>query len=164
MVTGLSGEHELSFYWSEIVWAAITIGKRNWADVCKHGRYLVIAAIFKVSMIFAYFKEDSKTNNIIKSEVYKNSYPSEKGEISYFQGIILTKILANRLFDVPWLMHLDIYKSRIAYCIIKDSRPDLIELDMKNDWFVFEVKGRSNGFKRDVQHKAKDQAKQLITI
>jgi hypothetical protein len=146
------------------VWAAITVGKRNWSYVWKHGSYSMIEAIFRTSMIFACFKEQHGTNNIIKSAVYKDSDPSEKSAISYFRGIMLSKILANRLFNVPWLMHLDVYKSKIMHHIINNSRPDLIGLNMRRDWFIFEAKGRSNNFSVDTLDKAKDQTRQLRTI
>jgi hypothetical protein len=160
----LSGTNELACSWDEIVWAAITVGKRNWSDVWKHRNYSMIEAVFRASIIFAYFMEDGRTNNIVKSVIYKDLDPSEKSAVSYFHGIILSKILANRLFNVPWLMHLDVYKSRIRHHIVNNSRPDLIGLNVRREWFIFEAKGRSNSFNRDSLEKAKNQTRQLRTI
>lgn len=44
------------------------------------------------------------------------------------------------------------------------SRPDLIGLSANNEWFVFEAKGRSNGFDTEALTTAKDQAEQIISV
>jgi hypothetical protein len=45
-----------------------------------------------------------------------------------------------------------------------ESRPDLIGLSNGGDWYVFEAKGRSNGFDAQALATAKDQAEQIISI
>lgn len=159
----LRGRNELVCSWEELVWASITVGKRNWSHVWKHGFYSAIEVIFRTSMVYAYLIENSD-QNLEKSEVYKNSDPSEKSAISYFQGIMITKLLANKLFKIPWLMHLDVYKGTIPHSVINNSRPDLIGVDSNRRWFIFEAKGRSNGFSRDTQNEAKKQTRQLRRI
>ncbi len=89
-------------------------------------------------MYFRYFMMRTFIKNhnekIYISEAYKTLDPSEKGAINYFIGCTFTKIIAEKLFETSWLMHLDVYQRklygnedlRVAYYGTDNSRPDFI--------------------------------------
>jgi hypothetical protein len=96
---------------------------------------------------------------------YQASDPSEKTSISFYLGMTLTKLFAEVLFGVPRVLHFAIYAQN--YQIVAgqgESRPDLIGLSNGGDWYVFEAKGRSNGFDAEALATAKEQAKQIRSI
>jgi hypothetical protein len=74
------------------------------------------------------------------------------------------KLLADAYLDVPWLMHLDVYRSRVAAMLSGRSRPDLIGQDAVGDWVVLESKGRTGSFDTAALNQAKIQAGQITTI
>ncbi|MBV4425521.1 hypothetical protein [Clostridium tyrobutyricum] len=167
----LNGRNELICTWSEIIWAAITVGKRNLTDVWKYNQYSFFEAIFRTTMIFAnLMTQDTGNKNkdyrILKTDVYKSLDPSEKNAISYFIGLMSTKLIAGRLFNIPWLMHLDVYKKSVNIKTINGdkSRPDFIGINSSNKWFVFEAKGRSHSFNKEALNKAKMQTRKLRKI
>lgn len=153
----LSGSHQLTCTWQEIVWSAITVGKRHWGDVWKSGKYSQLEAIFRATMVYAYLMENNSSQRLVQSDAFKRLDPSEKGAISYFYGLMSSKLLAEKLLNVPWLMHLDVYKDQLAISSSGNSKPDLVGLNNNGEWVVVEAKGRSNSFDRKALDKAKTQ-------
>lgn len=163
--------HSLDCSWEDIFRAAISVGRKDWKWVTKHGSLSLNELSFRVNMIQAFLVEDS-TNHISRSSAFLELDPSEKTAISYFFGLVGAKLLAEKKFDVPWLMHLDVYTkyaSEVDMLKVKkwredrETRPDLLGLDRRRDWVVIEAKGRSN-FVREALEKAKTQTENLKTI
>jgi hypothetical protein len=95
-----------------------------------------------------------------RSAAYDGLDPSEKGAISYFLGMTLTKAAVHRLCAVPWLMHLDVYRAVLNLGLgAGRTRPDLIGQDKLGRWVVVESKGRTNGFDDRALVRAKEQAR-----
>lgn len=113
-------------------------------------------------MIYANL-QTSYSNHIIKSRAYKSLDPSEKSAISYFLGLTFTKLMATRLFGIPWLMHLDVYKNHLSI-LTGGRRPDLVGQDSWGRWSVFEAKGRTSRKEPGVVATAKAQTRGLRTI
>lgn len=157
------GEHTICCSWEEIVWSAITVGKASWADVWKHGGYSLMEANFRLSMIYAYLKQNY-SGNLIQSPVYATSDPSEKSAISYFHGLVFTKLLSEKLFGLTYLMHIDVYRRRYGLKFHGENRPDLIGFDLNGGWFVLEAKGRSGPYSKSTMEKAKKQVRSLRKI
>ncbi|MFK4431391.1 hypothetical protein COM08_15470 [Bacillus wiedmannii] len=162
----LEGEHTIDLTWSEIMWAAITVGKQNLHDVYKYKNFSMYEAIFRATMIFATLKEKKENNKLVRTDNYELLDPSEKTAISYFQGLMTSKLLAQKLLDTAWLMHLDVYdKVHIPTMVAgTKSRPDFMGRNNAGEWIVIEAKGRSNSYDKKAQEKAKDQTKKLKTI
>jgi hypothetical protein len=96
---------------------------------------------------------------------YTFSDPSEKTALSFHFGLMLAKLFAEVLFDVPRMLHFAVYGNQYNVLAAPgDSRPDLIGLSATGDWFVFEAKGRSNGFDSEALAIAKLQAQQIRII
>mgnify|MGYP000642797035 CR=1 FL=1 len=149
--------------WPELVWSAITVGKRELFDVVRHGQYSFFEIVFRAATVFANLKQ-ADTGHIVKSAVYDGQDPSEKAATSYFLGLLVAKLLADAYLDVHWLMHLDVYRHRVTALLTGRSRPDLIGRSAAGHWAVLESKGRTGVYDADAAVTAKAQAGQITTI
>jgi hypothetical protein len=118
----------------------------------------------RASMMQAYLHEAS-SGLLVQTMPYVASDPSEKTSISFYIGMTLAKLFAEALFDVPRMLHFAVYGENYQIAAGQGaSRPDLIGLSTNGDWFVFEAKGRSNGFEGGALITAKAQAEQINLI
>ena len=159
---GINGSGSIDTTWHELVYAAITVGRQGWGDVLKHGRYSFFEIIYRAAMLRANLQRSQ--GEIRKSDAYHGLDPSEKAAASYFIGLTLANLMARKLFDVHWLMHLDVYHKILQPRLRESGRPDLVGKDTKDQWYVIEAKGRSHGLDGDVVTKAKNQTKKLRTV
>jgi hypothetical protein len=159
----LAGTHSISVSWAELVWSAISVGKAQLKDLALYGIFSAFEMIYRTAIIYANLQE-TPTFDIRRSSAYNGLDPSEKGAISYFLGLTVSKLLVARLLSVPWLMHLDVYRQLLAPVLLADSRPDLVGITAAGQWVVVEAKGRTNGFVASVLASAKIQTQQLTTI
>lgn len=100
---------------------------------------------------------------------------SEKITVSYYLGQGLTKLYAEKLLGVKWLLHVDDYDHLIQYhkkgtASAKITvgttkkvaeRPDLVGIVSKNESHFFEAKGRSTGYDRNEMQHAINQVSQV---
>ena len=135
------GSGVLTASWSDLVWAAIFVGR--WPrDVFAHGGYSFFDAVHRAGVIFSSLREYN--GRLVKSALYHDLDRSEKVVSSYYIGMTCAKLFADRLLDVPYLVHVDRYQQ--AYAVrfrAGRTRPDLIGPDRVGRWIVAEAKGRS---------------------
>lgn len=163
-VYGLTGENIFSVSWQELIWAAISVGRAELMHILRHGRYSVFEISYRTSILYANLCED-ESGQIRRSSAYEGLDPSEKSAISYFWGLTLAKAFSARFFNVPWLMHLDVYREELQPVIPNGfSRPDLLGKDKDGKWVIMEAKGRTNGFDRNAFQRAKEQACQVSEV
>jgi hypothetical protein len=161
---GLSGTNTLTFTWSELVWAAITVGRAGMRDVTKYGLFSAFEIVYRAAMLYANLQE-AANSSLTRSPAYNGLDPSEKGAVSYFLGLTLAKLFGWRLLQVPWLLHLDVYRTRLNVLTRPGkSKPDLVGQDSTGSWVVFESKGRTNDFEQSALDKAKKQTKMVRRI
>ncbi len=130
---------------NRLMWSAITVGRDSWNKVVQSGMYSAFEIVYRSALLLANL-EMSKKQKIAKSSAYRNLDPSEKSGISYFIGLTCAKLLAQKLFGVNWLMHLDVYRAILKPQLEPGaSRPDLVGRDRSRRWLAFEAKGRSGG-------------------
>jgi hypothetical protein len=154
---------EITVTWAQLVWAAITAGKAA-GDEYAYGIYSTLERLHRASMIRAYLMQ-TPSNFITRTMPYQMSDPSEKTSISFYLGMMLAKLFAEVLFDVPRMLHFAVYAQNYQVVVAAgESRPDLIGLSNGGQWFVFEAKGRSNSFDAAALGTAKEQAQQIQTI
>lgn len=127
--------------------------------------YSAFEIIYRGSMLLVNL-EVSSTGKRVQSSAYGNLDPSEKSAVSYFVGLTSAKLLDQKIFNVGWLMHLDIYRRSLIPLLIRGgTRPDLVGLDRSSGrWLTWEAKGRIHHADVDVKQKAKNQANQLASI
>lgn len=160
---GLNGNGQITVSWAQLVWAAITAGKAA-GDEYAYGIYSAVERLHRASMMRAYLLE-SASGRLLRTMPYITSDPSEKTSISFYLGTTLAKLFAELLFDVPRMLHVAVYGENYQIATGPGaSRPDLIGLSANGDWFVFEAKGRSNGFELEALQTAKAQAGQITSI
>jgi len=158
----LQGSHILKCSWADLVWAAITVGKRDFSDVIKFGNVSLNEMIYRTYILYANLNEVK--NKLYRSSIYNNQDTTEKAFTSYFVGMMTSKLIAEKLFDTPWLLHLESLPG-FKNGLIGISRPDLIGLTIKRkEWIIIEAKGRTNTFSRAAQNVAKKQTRQLRHI
>ena len=162
--TGLSGIHVLTFSWPELVWAAITVGRAGMRQVLQFGMYSTFEIVYRAALLYANLRQTA-AGDLKRSDAYDGLDPSEKSAISYFLGLTLSKLFAERTLSVPWLLHLDVYRSQLSAILKKGrSRPDLVGEDTQGRWIVIESKGRTNGLDQNALDKAKRQSGRVRTI
>jgi hypothetical protein len=159
----LAGTHQLVVAWDEIVWAALSVGKAQLQHLTQYGAFSTFEIIYRAAIIFANLRE-TPSGMIARSAAYNGLDPSEKGAISYFLGLTMAKLFCGRLLDVPWLMHLDVYREELDPVLLGNSKPDLVGLNLHSEWVVVEAKGRTNNITQSVLQNAKNQAEQVTTI
>ena len=104
MGPALTQVSEIQFTWDELIRAAVTVGRRNWTDVLQHGTYSVLEMLWRVAIVRANLVEEPD-GRLSQSTAFIGLDPSEKGAVTYFLGLVFTKLIADKLFGVPWLLH-----------------------------------------------------------
>jgi len=160
----LTQSNMLRFSLARLLWSAITVGRASWNKVVQSGMYSAFEIVYRASLLLANL-EVSKTGKLAQSDAYRNLDPSEKSAVSYFIGLTSAKLLAQKLFSVNWLMHLDVYSRLLNPQIMNGrSRPDLVGIDKLGRWLAFEAKGRTHGAGSSTKVTAKGQVNQLVSI
>lgn len=170
---------DITTSWSEIIHAAITVGRPSINAVVQHGTSSYFEAIFRASMVKMALKPHpdvysrnmhnlhrSRRYNLKRTNAFISLDPSEKGAVNYFLGMVFAKLAAMKLLDAPWMMHLDVYHdaNKVSVNNLGRSRPDLIGQTQQGDWVVIESKGRSKKPLQSDIHKSKEQSRRVQSI
>ncbi|NJC32288.1 hypothetical protein GGR79_003848 [Xanthomonas arboricola] len=159
---GLNGTIDHVTSWVDLVWAAITSGKKGPMYWVPHPKNSFAEASSRAFFLYAHLHQSS--GFLMKSGLYHFMDPSEKAAASYFMGMTLSKLIAEDFFDAPWLFHVSTASQAIAYKP-GGQRPDLIGCTYHGGkWIVVECKGRSNGFAPDALLKAKAQSAMISYV
>jgi hypothetical protein len=159
----VNGVIKIPISWSELVWSAITVGRMNYHDVIRHGKFSELEMIYRSIMLYANLKEHNQ--QIAKSSAFRDLDPSEKGALSFFIGQIIAKHVSCKLFKIPWLMHLDRYQS--SFHVRRwpgKTKPDFIGKNSQDEWLILESKGRSNYADDALARYAKGQTRHIRQI
>ena len=90
-----NGPGVLNTSWDEILWAAITVGRPNRQYVFRHGLASQYEALFRWSLIrMALEQRGPKATRLRRTRAAKTLDPSEKGAVSYFLGLSISKLFA----------------------------------------------------------------------
>ena len=151
---------------ADMLRAAITVGKS-----CNDAMSIsCIERLFRASAMLMTVNEygAQQSSYFIASPTFNRLDPSEKGAMTYFLGMAVTKLIAERYFNVPWLMHLDVYRNSYDIESDKGGKPDFIGIanthHSQGRWHIFESKGRTGGFDRPAIIRGKEQTLYLRTI
>ena len=159
------GTRREDFGWSDLIWAAITVGRGSRFDVIRHGTPSKYEILFRACLLKTALQTASTPQRFGWTDAYRDLDPSEKGAVSYFIGLTMCKLFAERFLDVPWLLHLDVYRSQLDPVLLRGrSRPDLVGQSLGRDWVVFESKGRTSSPTQGDKDKAKAQACRLTHV
>ena len=162
---GLQSGTTLSFSWSDLLWAAITIGRPNTAYVFQHDDASIHEALFRLSLVRMALEQVPFSDRLHRTDAFRALDPTEKGAVSYFLGMTACKLFASRLLRTPWLLHLDVFRDQLNPATLGGrSRPDLVGQDVSGAWHAFETKGRSSVPSSEDKRKAKEQAQRLVSV
>lgn len=93
--------------------------------------------------MYAYFDIDS-TQRMVRSPAFATLDPSEKGIASFYLGMAMAKLYADKVLGIPWLMHISRYEATWAVRYgFSAKRPDLFGCNAAGAWAVAEAKGRT---------------------
>jgi hypothetical protein len=138
----LNGLHSLNARWDDLLWASITVGKAQ-PDLMRFGRYSFAEILHRVACLHAYYDIDN-SNRVALSPAYKNLDSTEKGVVSYYTGMAMAKLYADKVLGIPWMMHISRYEADWAVRYGANSnRPDLFGCNYLGEWAVAEAKGRA---------------------
>ena len=158
----LNGSHALQFQWDELLWASITVGKAP-RDVLRHGRYSYAEILHRVSCLHAYY-DIGNSRRLVVSPAFRTLDSTEKGLVSFYLGMAMAKLYADKMLGIPWMMHISRYGSPWAVRFgANTNRPDLFGCNAFGQWAVAEAKGRSRVTARLVT-KMKQQKSAVATI
>ena len=150
--------------WSDLLWAALTVGRPNTAYVLGYGDASYYEALFRLSLVRMAL-ESGLSPWLHRTDAFQYLDPTEKGAVSYFLGMTVCKMFAEMLLDTTWLLHLDVFRDQLAPGLLGGrSRPDLVGEDSSGSWHAFECKGRSSVPNTDDRRKAKVQAQRLMCV
>ncbi|MCG7465525.1 hypothetical protein J8246_10830 [Corynebacterium tuberculostearicum] len=105
---------------------------------------------------------DQTSGSWKQSDSYKHLDPSEKSGVSYYLGMVLSAIMAKKLWNTPHLVHVDAVLKIRGHKIGNVQRPDLVGYRQgakanSLGRLLVEAKGRTNGFDKSPVTKAKNQ-------
>lgn len=152
----------ISTSWAKLLWSAATVGKRDARELLKDPLLCLKEILIKAGRVDTYYRTEG--DFVVKSSLYSRLDPTEKGHVEYDIGQTNAKLVAERLFDTPWLMHLSLYQKDLNITFQSDERPDLIGLTRSSEWIVVEAKGTGGKLSKQILEKAKRQTQAVSTI
>ena len=160
----LNGAGYLRTGWGELLAAALTVGRPSTAFAFRHGNSSLHEARFRIALVYMALEQARYTGKLRRSNVFMALDPTEKGAVSYFLGMAVCKLFASRLLNVPWLLHLDVFRDQLRWVTLGRSRPDLVGQDHRGRWHAFECKGRSSVPSAAERYKATAQAGRVVSV
>ncbi|MEY9121314.1 hypothetical protein [Bradyrhizobium yuanmingense] len=160
-------QRRLNVTWDEILWAALTVGRPNVFHVFQHGSASVHEAMFRWSMVrMALQQRGVRNQRLVRTELFRQMDPTEKGAVNYFFGLLTCKLFSARLLDAPWSLHLDVFRPALNPRLTRGrSRPDMVaECASTGQWHAFECKGRASIPSNSEKQNAKAQALRLVSV
>lgn len=162
-----NAQGSLNVTWDDILWAAITVGRPDVFHVFQHGSASIHEAIFRWSMVrMALQQRGPRGQKLVRTDLFKQMDPTEKGAVNYFLGLLTCKLFASKLLDAPWTLHLDVFRPLLNPRMIGGrSRPDMVAQSSSTaQWHAFECKGRASVPGNNEKQKAKAQAQRLVSV
>lgn len=161
----VAGWGVLNTNWSELIWAALTVGRPNTAYVLAHRDASCYEALFRLSLVRMALEQCPRSGRLKRTDAFRALDPTEKGAVGYFLGMIVCKLFASRLLDTHWLLHLDVFRDQLDPVLLGGrSRPDLVGQNLEGEWHAFECKGRSTVPSEEDKWRAKQQAERLVSV
>lgn len=160
----LNGVSTIRFNTLDLVRCSISIGYSSWKNVLFRNKRSYMESLYNSIGTLAYTK--SENGNLAFAQNFYILDQSEKSPITYRMGMTITKLVAERVLHIPWLLHIDKLVEQGIVSITSGSkeRGDLAGLDNTNKWHVLESKGRSyKPSQTEIQH-GKNQAGRITAI
>lgn len=151
---------------ADLIRAAITVGKSAQDST----NISFTEKIFRLSSLLLTIEERniSSRNCFVASTIFNSLDPSEKGAMTFFLGMAITKLVAERYFNVQWLMHFDAYRESYDAICSNGGKPDFLGVEntvsFAPQYHIFESKGRTGGLDKGALERGKEQTRYVQTI
>lgn len=144
--------------------ASLTLGFQRFGDFWRAGPRSWIHRFGLGLSAMAYLENQSANLHLAGS--YKHLDGSEKAAMSYWQGMIFAKLMAEHKLSIVWFAHVDDMRSKgvLTTTATTKERGDFAGKTSVGDWHVVEAKGRSNQMEKGLIRKAKRQAALVKSI
>jgi hypothetical protein len=168
----LNGSHSVDVPHWKFIAASLTVGFQRFVDIASSGWRLHFHRLGFGMAGIAYLAEEN--GNLRLHESHGVLDGSEKGVVSYWQGMVFAKIIVAEVLGVRWLQHADAMEKRgdlvrrqtanskrtsgKSRGKKRGKRADMAGKDDQNDWHVVEAKGYSSHPGNNAFNDAKDQA------
>jgi hypothetical protein len=130
----------------------ITVGNPSflsWQTIRELGfsRAILDSVVLKALLIRNYLTV--RGGNICRHPLFDRQVSDQKRIISYNIGMAFAKLYAEKICDVPQLLHVEFLKKRNAIELheapggARSKEPDLVGMDAVGRWHLFEAKGVS---------------------
>jgi hypothetical protein len=155
----------------DIYRAIITVGTPSfltWKDINQQGLFRALSNSIIQKVLLVQANIDSSPNGMKLHPSFHQQVSDLKRVVSYNLGMAFAKIYAEKLLEIPNLIHVETLKKSDVITFHntagKRREPDLVGLTADGSWHVFEAKGVStNQLKRKIKD-AKEQASEVDTI
>lgn len=149
----------------------ITVGNPsffNWKDVQANGFFRTLSNSVIQKFLLVQGNIESNPNGIYLHPIFNGYVSDQKRIVSYNLGMAVAKLYAEKLLDIPNLIHVESLKKVGAITFTnktdRSKEPDLVGQTHNGEWHVFEAKGTSSKYLNNKINEAKEQARQVETI
>ena len=152
----LNGSQPQTFSWSSILRAAMVAGYPDLESIPspQFARWRTAA----LHMALRHYG-----GQLIQPPEWQQLDQSEKAAVSSLLGVVVTKLLVERLLGAPILLFLDVHCLLTFPPDAEHIRPDFVAMTPDGGWYSVEAKGRSR-FRQATLDKGKRQASALGTV
>lgn len=167
-----NGEASLRCRKIDLYRSMITVGNPSFISKQKirdHGlaRTIYSSVIEKIGIVFENIQSD--INGMRLHPIYHTHVSDKKRIVSYNLGMAFAKFYAEKLLDIPSLVHVESLKAlgSIEFFDIENGKgrePDLVGRCSNGDWHVFEAKGMSTNQLKAKISSAKEQVRRVESI
>lgn len=167
-----NGEASLSCRKVDLYRSMITVGNPSFISkqkIREHGlaRTIYSSVIEKVGIVFENIQSDRRGMRL--HPIYHGHVSDKKRVVSYNLGMAFAKFYAEKLLDIPSLVHVEGLKAlgTVDFIEPEDGRgrePDLVGQCLNGDWHVFEAKGMSTNQLNSKILSAKEQVQRVESI
>jgi len=163
---GIGKITDFEFSEQELLWASLTIGAPSYASALQFINDAPEFAIQKWLALRSVIKIENQ-NLVLPITNYKKFEQSEKSVLSYWAGMIFSKLVAEKELGIPYMAHARFLEE--DHSLTREPKetkswPDLVGLDNSMNWHVIEAKGRKANPSPKEQKHFRDQAGRIKLI
>jgi len=132
--------HDIQFSWPQLRHAVVTMGSPSLRAAMPSTQHAFAFALHKIFALESVIDIDDQ-GMLQLPDRYEDLDQSEKGVLSYWLGMCVTKVVAAEILDVPWPVHLRHLMKAIDVTLNSRKLPDYAGFDSDGGWHVIEAKG-----------------------
>lgn len=151
-----NGWRSETFTWSDILRAAMVTGYPSLTSIPSRQFARWRTAGFHLAL-------RHRGGQLIQPPEWRRLDPSEKGAAASLLGLVVTKLVVERLLSAPIFLFLDVYFTVIYPTGTRRTRPDFIARSVTGQWIPAEAKGQSR-FRRKTLTNGKIQARGIGSV